>query len=190
MDQSKALDKIKKLLRLAASDNPHEAAAAMHQARALMEKYRLEESDIQLSEVFECAARSGSKMTPPQWEANLVGAVTQAYACKSRRDFIGTQLKRCKPATKTKRADVFCGAWVSAVRRQVMAFAGNDEPSPATAAYMLKHHSETEKLDCRDRNASKANGVRALTDAMHGVLAAGDVRLNHGVNGQEQLALH
>ena len=223
MDHNKALDKIKKLLRLAASDNPHEAAAAMRQARALMEKYRLEESDIQLSEVFECAARSGSKMTPPQWEANLVGAVTQAYACKvlfmagigewrfigelaelasytmalllrqvrqSRRDFIGTQLKRCKPATKTKRADVFCGAWVSAVRRQVMAFAGNDEPSPATAAYMLKHHSETEKLDCRDRNASKANGVRALTDAMHGVLAAGDVRLNHGVNGQEQLALH
>jgi len=54
MDHSKALDKIKKLLRLAASDNPHEAAAAMRQARALMEKYRLEESDIQLSEVFEC----------------------------------------------------------------------------------------------------------------------------------------
>ncbi len=58
MDHSKALDKIKKLLRLAASDNPHEAAAAMRQARALMEKYRLEESDIQLSEVYECAARS------------------------------------------------------------------------------------------------------------------------------------
>ena len=55
---------------------------------------------------------------------------------------------------------------------------------------MLKHHSETEKLDCRDRNASKGHGVRAMTDAMHGVLAASDVRLNHGVNGQEQLALH
>jgi hypothetical protein len=38
MDHSKALEKIKKLLRLAASDNPHEAAAAMRQARALMEK--------------------------------------------------------------------------------------------------------------------------------------------------------
>jgi len=223
MDHNKALEKIKKLLRLASSDNPHEAAAVMRQARALMEKYRLEESDIQLSEVYECATRSGSKMTPPQWEANLVGAVTQAYACKvlfmagigewrfigemaelasytmtlllrqirqSRRVFINTQLKRCKSATKTKRADVFCGAWVSAVRNQVMAFAGNDEPSPAALAYMLKHHAETEKLDCRDRNANKGNGVRAMTDALHGIIAAGDVRLNHGVNGQEQLALN
>lgn len=223
MDHNKALEKIKKLLRLASSDNPHEAAAAMRQARALMEKYRLEESDIQLSEVYECATRSGSKMTPPQWEANLVGAVTQAYACKvlfmagigewrfigemaelasytmtlllrqirqSRRVFINTQLKRCKSATKTKRANVFCGAWVSAVRNQVMAFAGNDEPSPAALAYMLKHHAETEKLDCRDRNANKGNGVRAMTDALHGIIAAGDVRLNHGVNGQEQLALN
>ncbi|APC16312.1 hypothetical protein BLL42_11450 [Pseudomonas frederiksbergensis] len=223
MDHEKALDKIKKLLRLAASDNPHEAAAAMRQARALMEKYRLEESDIQLSEVYECAARSGSKMVPPQWEANLAGAVTKAYACnilfmagigewrfigelaelasytmtlllrqirQSRRDFISTQLKRCKTATKTKRADVFCKAWVSAVRQQVMAFAGNDEPSPAAAAYMLKHHAETEKLDCRERNASKGNGVRAMTDAMHGIVAASDVRLNHGLNGQDQLALN
>ena len=223
MNHNKALEKIKKLLRLAASDNPHEAAAAMRQARALMEKYRLEESDVHLSDVYECAARSGSKITPPQWEANLVGAVSQAYACKvlfmsgigewrfigelaelasytmtlllrqvrqSRRDFISTQLKRCKPATKTKRADVFCSAWVSAVRKQVMAFAGNDEPSQATEAYMLKHHAETEKLDCRDRNANKGTGMRAMTDAMHGFIAAGDVRLNHGVNGQEQFALN
>ena len=55
---------------------------------------------------------------------------------------------------------------------------------------MLKHHAETEKLDCRDRNANKGNGVRAMTDALHGIIAAGDVRLNHGVNGQEQLALN
>ena len=223
MNHNKALEKIKKLLRLAASDNPHEAAAAMRQARALMEKYRLEESDVHLSDVYECAARSGSKITPPQWEANLVGAVSQAYACKvlfmsgigewrfigelaelasytmtlllrqvrqSRRDFISTQLKRCKPATKTKRADVFCSAWVSAVRKQVMAFAGNDEPSQATEAYMLKHHAETEKLDCRDRNANKGTGMRAMTDAMHGFIAAGDVRLNHGLNGQDQLSLN
>lgn len=223
MNHNKALEKIKKLLRLAASDNPHEAAAAMRQARALMEKYRLEESDVHLSDVYECAARSGSKITPPQWEANLVGAVSQAYACKVlfmsgigewrfigelaelasytmtlllrqvrqlRRDFISTQLKRCKPATKTKRADVFCSAWVSAVRKQVMAFAGKDEPSQATVAYMLKNHADTEKLDCRDRNANKSNGMRSTTDALYGIIAAGDVRLNHGVNGQDQLSLN
>ena len=55
---------------------------------------------------------------------------------------------------------------------------------------MLKHHADTAKLDCRNRNANKGTGMRAKTDAMHGFIAAGDVRLNHGVNGQEQFALN
>src|SRR5450830_1069234 len=138
MDHSKAIEKIKKCLRLAASGNPHEAATAMRQARALMEKFRIEEADVELSDVQEHGARSGSKMNPTRWEANLAGCVKRAYACEliflagpgewrfigefaevasytmtvllrqvrqARRDFIGDQLKRCKPVTKTKRAD-------------------------------------------------------------------------------------
>lgn len=223
MDHAKALEKIKKCLQLAGSANPHEAAAAMRQARALMEKFRIEEGDILLSEVMECAARSGSKITPVQWEVNLAGAVMKAYACKvlfmaglgewrfigelaeiasytmtillrqvrqARRDFITSHLKRCKAVTKTKRGDVFCSAWVWEVRDRVMEFAGNDEPSPAANAYMLKHHPETEKGSARDRSAGKGTGVRSLNDAMHGIRAASDVRLNHGVDGQDQLALH
>jgi hypothetical protein len=223
MDHSKAIDKIKKCLRLAASSNPHEAAAAMRQARALMEKFRIEEADVELSDVQEHCTRSGSKINPVQWEANLAGCVRRAYSCElifmagpgewrfigefaevasytmsvllrqvrqARRDFIASNLKRCKTSTKTKRADVFCDAWVYKVRQQVMEFAGNDSPSPAAVAYKLKHHPETEQSTPTNRNTSKHMSNRSLTDSMHGILAASDVRLNHGVNGQEQLALH
>jgi Protein of unknown function (DUF2786) len=224
MDHDKAIDKIKKLLRLAASDNPHEAAAAMRQARALMEKFRLEESDIQLSEIYESAARSGSKITPAQWEANLAGCVKRAWACElmfmaglgewrfigefaevasygmtvllrqvrqARRDFITDTLKRCKPSTKTKRADVFCDAWVWEVRKKVMEFAGNDTPSVAATAYMLKHHPDTKQSSARDRNTGKGSmSRRSMEDALLGIIAASDVRLNHGVTGKDQLALN
>lgn len=223
MDHSKAIEKIKKLLRLATSDNPHEAAAAMRQARAMMDKFRIEQADVELSDVQEHAARSGSKITPIRWEANLAGSVMRAYACEliflagpgewrfigefaevasytmtvllrqvrqARRDYIGEHLKRCKATTKTKRADVFCDAWVYKVRAQVMKFAGNDSPSPAAVAYKLKHHPDTEQATPTNRNTSKHLSNRSLTDSMHGILAASDVRLNHGVNGQEQLALN
>lgn len=224
MDHSKAIDKIKKCLRLAASSNPHEAAAAMRQARALMEKFRIEEADVQLSEVLECSARSGSKITPAQWEANLAGCVKRAYACElmfmaglgewrfigefaevasygmtvllrqirqARRDFITDRLKRCKPSTKTKRADVFCDAWVWEVRKKVMEFAGNDTPSAAAMAYLLKHHPDTEQSTARDRNTGKGQmSRRSMEDALHGIIAANDVRLKHGVNGKDQLVLN
>jgi hypothetical protein len=82
MDHKKALDKIKKCLSLANSSNPHEAAAAMRQARALMEKYQLEQSDVDMIDIEEHGTRSGSKMKPVQWEANLAGTVAKAYACR------------------------------------------------------------------------------------------------------------
>ncbi|HTN30694.1 MAG TPA: DUF2786 domain-containing protein [Pseudomonas sp.] len=223
MDHSKALDKIKKCLRLAASSNPNEAAAAMRQARALMEKYRIEEADVLMAEVQEHGARSGSKHTPAQWEANLAGCVARAYACRvlfavglgewrfigemaevagysmtlllrqvrqARRDYIGDKLKRCKAANKTKRADVFCDAWVFAVRRQVQEFAGQEQPSQAVEAYVSKHHPSLSDLDARNRNAGRPINNRSAQDALHGLEAAAGVRLNHGVAGAAPLALN
>lgn len=71
MDHKKALDKIKKLLRLANSSNPHEAAAAMRQARALMEKHQLDQTDVDIADIEEHGTRSGSKMKPALWESRL-----------------------------------------------------------------------------------------------------------------------
>lgn len=223
MDHSKALEKIKKCLRLAQSSNPNEAAAAMRQARALMEKYRIEESDVQASDVSESTVRSGSKVRPTAWENGLADTVAHAYCCsfffvcgrgeyrfigelaevasytltlllrqirQSRRGYIADHLTRCRSATKTKRADLFCLAWVAEVRWQVMEFAGNDQPSAAVEAFMAKNYPELGQFTPRNRGERKRLGQRDYLDAHHGSRAARDVRLNHGVNGQAQSALH
>lgn len=223
MDHSKALDKIKKLLRLAGSSNPHEAAAAMRQARAMMERFGLGEADVALSDVCEHSTASGSKMNPAQWEASLAHTVAKAYSCqmlfisfagqwrfigemaevagytmtillrqvrKARRDYITSELKRCKPANKTKRADMFCEGWVWAVRQQVNQFAGNAKPSEAAEAYMLKHYPSTVESQPIDRNSKSGSlSQRDMRDAGRGIDAADDVRLNHGVGGSAPLAL-
>ena len=53
MNKEKILDKIKKCLALSKSANEHEAAQALKQAQALMEKYEVNAVDIALSEVSE-----------------------------------------------------------------------------------------------------------------------------------------
>lgn len=45
-DRDRALEKVRKLLRLSKSDNEHEAAAAMRQAQRLMKIHRLDEDDV------------------------------------------------------------------------------------------------------------------------------------------------
>ncbi|WP_110995458.1 DUF2786 domain-containing protein [Pseudomonas sichuanensis] len=224
MDRNKALDKIKKCLRLASSSNPHEAAAALRQARALMEKYQVTDGDVLMADVQETTVRSGSKVNPPKWEVQLSVTVAWAYNCgivflvgpgqwafigemsevasyamtvllrqvrQHRRDYMADKLKRCKAATKTKRADVFCEAWVRGVRRAVAEFAGTNKPSAAVLAYMGKHYPDLDKLNPLDRNASTNKlSARALNDAANGIEAANGVQLNHGVNGEAPRTLH
>ncbi|HBN2420156.1 TPA: DUF2786 domain-containing protein, partial [Escherichia coli] len=45
-DQDKHIEKLKKLLALAASGNPHEAALALRRARKLMDVHGITHSDI------------------------------------------------------------------------------------------------------------------------------------------------
>jgi hypothetical protein len=224
MDRQKALEKIKKCLRLAASSNPNEAAAAMRQARAMMEKYRIEDADVLITDVIESSARSGAKTRPVAWEAGLAEVVGKAYCCsflflsgrgeyrfigemaevasytmtillrqirQARRDYIADHLARCKASTKTKRADVFCNAWVWKVRSSVWAFAGSEEPSAAAATYMAKHYPELSSFRPVDRSGDKKRmSQRDYQDAARGIKAAEGVQLNHGVDGQAPLALH
>ena len=223
MDRNKALDKIKKCLRLATSANPNEAAAAMRQAQALMKKHGIGQDDVSMADVMECNAVAGSKKTPAKWEALLANTVSRAYACKvlfasgigrwnfigemaevagytmtvllrqvrqARRDFTLNKLQRCKLATKVRRADVFCEAWVHAVHKQVAEFAGT-ALSPAVEQYLARHYPDLVQQKPRDRNetARRKAGVRAINDALHGLLAAADVRLNHGMTTAAPLAL-
>lgn len=121
--------------------------------------------------------------------ASYTLAVLLRQVRQARRDYIAQNLKRCKSASKTKRADQFCSGWVYAVYTKVAEFAGT-EPSGATDAYMLKHHPDLVDGKAIDRTAkTKSLSLRAINDTAAGIQAADSVQLNHGVGGQEQLAL-
>lgn len=82
-EQQKALDKIKKCLKLSGSSNAHEAAAAMRQAQALMEKYALDFDDIAASEVNIHNQNATVKKTPVSWESSLANLCGKAFSCKT-----------------------------------------------------------------------------------------------------------
>lgn len=50
MTKEEVIERVKKLARLSESPNPHEAGLAMERARALLEKYRISQEDLDLDE--------------------------------------------------------------------------------------------------------------------------------------------
>lgn len=82
MDKDTALDKIKKLLSLAKSDNPNEAESALRQARKLMDQHRLEMNDVHASEASESAMDTGTTGIPPSWMIRLAQTCSDAFGCE------------------------------------------------------------------------------------------------------------
>ncbi len=82
MDHKKVLDKISKCLRLSASCNPNEAAAALRQARNLMEKYHVSDEQIHTLLVEEDSAHYGAEFNPPFWALALSDIVSRAFDCE------------------------------------------------------------------------------------------------------------
>jgi len=76
------LDKINKCLRLAKSSNPHEAATAMRQAQALMQKHNLSTDDVAMNDIFEKAVTSGSSNKPSQHLINLAHMIAKAFGVR------------------------------------------------------------------------------------------------------------
>lgn len=78
----RVIRKIKHCLALSTSSNEHEAATAMRQAQALMAKYRLTETEVNLSDVGE--ARSDlSKPKREQWDGMLSSMVGKVFDCEA-----------------------------------------------------------------------------------------------------------
>lgn len=81
MTRDQALQKIKKCLALAKSQNPHEAAAAMRQALKLMVEHNLDEQGVSLTDVSESKASTASQANVV-WVHTLFGMVADAFGCK------------------------------------------------------------------------------------------------------------
>lgn len=82
MEMAKALRKIQACLRMAGSSNPTEAATALRQARALMDKYGLSETDVSAPEFATTVAATGYRggMVPQSLVA-LANLVADGYRC-------------------------------------------------------------------------------------------------------------
>ncbi len=82
MERQKVLEKISKCLRLSASCNANEAAAALRQARRLMKKYHVTDEQVQAALVEEECAHYGSSFNPPFWALALSDIVSRAFDCR------------------------------------------------------------------------------------------------------------
>jgi hypothetical protein len=82
MTKKEAIDKIKKCLALSASSNEHEAEVALRQARALIEKYGIDDAEMLASGASESFAKSGARTKPAQWESSLSSRIACAFGCE------------------------------------------------------------------------------------------------------------
>lgn len=224
-DRDSIIRKVKKCLRLSASANEHEAAAALRQARALMNEHGLTEAEILAAGATEALGKSGSSRKPPNWEARLAAIVAAAFGCemifvssytggsyafigcggaaeiaqhayivlvrrcrKARTEYIARKLKRCGPASRTARADVYCLAWVCAVEANVKAFAKTPAEVQAIEAYVNQHFGETQTFTPLNRT-QKALKPRTAGDWIAGQQDGQDVTLQNPIATRERDAL-
>lgn len=112
---------------------------------------------------------------------------------KQRSEFIRSPAcKRLKAASKTRRADLFCDAWVGQVHQQVRAFSGasQDETNrSAIAAYMAQKYPTVGSLQSRNRNDGRDPRGNDWNAIHAGRQAGKNAQLNHGVSGTQQQAL-
>ena len=100
---------------------------------------------------------------------------------KERAAFIAANCKRLKPASKTRRADLFCDAWVEAVWCQVAEFAGADRNETAIQAYMDAKYASRGDLDPVSRNSDRSLREKDWEAISAGAAAGRQASLHRGV---------
>lgn len=108
---------------------------------------------------------------------------------RQRADHIKTALKRCKTATKTRRADLFCEGWVHAVAGKIASFAGSEKQDAQIDAYMQITYPSLVTMKTRNRNKKASFSNRDFNDYAAGRNNGSDAELNHGVSGQQNQGL-
>lgn len=80
MDNDRYRDKVRKLLALAESSNPHEAERARVQAKKIMAKYNIRAKD---TEIIEVKSSSIPRRNMKDYESHLVGCINSVSGCES-----------------------------------------------------------------------------------------------------------
>jgi len=82
-NNQKIIDKICKCLRLSESGNPNEAALALRQAQAMMQKYGITDAQVLAAEIEEGVIEAGERYNPPFWALALANLVAEAFQCRN-----------------------------------------------------------------------------------------------------------
>ena len=82
MNKKEVIEKIKKCLALSKSANQHEAATALRQAQALMEKYNIDADDAELLGIVDAEITGSGSQKPPVFESMLAQAIAKLMDCK------------------------------------------------------------------------------------------------------------
>ena len=120
--------------------------------------------------------------------AGYAFAVLLRQCKRARTAHIDTFLRRCKTATKTRRADLFCEGWVNFATGKLAAFIGDERAENAIDAYVAKHYPTLGDLTPRNRNTGKKLRDHEYGDYMRGGAAGKNAELNRGVDGAAQQA--
>ena len=80
-DKEDILRKIKHCLALSKSSNETEAATALRQAHAMMQKHNINMSDIELADIKESTADISASKNPLQYQAYLAQIVANIFGC-------------------------------------------------------------------------------------------------------------
>ncbi|BBE51793.1 phage associated protein [Ferriphaselus amnicola] len=154
-----------------------------------------------VADAFGCQVifSSGWALSPAKWKfigcgvhpevATYAFQVLHRQCKRARAEFISDKLKRCKQATKTRRADLFCQGWLHAVSGKITALIINEREESAIDAYVAKNYPSLRDLKRRDRNAGRNLSDRECNDIGAGYSSGKNAELNRGVGGAEQIKL-
>lgn len=81
-DKKRIMDKIIRCLALSKSSNEHEAATALRQAHALMEKHGISQDDIKLADIKFKASSTRTARRPPVYLCGLSDMIGGLFGCK------------------------------------------------------------------------------------------------------------
>ena len=97
MNKKEIIEKIKKCLALSKSANQHEAATALRQAQALMEKYNIDADDAELLGIVNAEILGSGSQKPPVFESMLAQSIAKLMDCKV---FLSYQVHRTTSTAK------------------------------------------------------------------------------------------
>ncbi len=215
--RERALAKVKKLLRLAGSSNPHESAAALRQAQALMRQFEIDEAEVGQSDVVECVQKMRGK--PPVYIVALINLLCSVFGCDSvhQRDsayqvvFIGVDghvqmahfaflvLRRQIEADRRRHLARVKKPRNRAARGDNFGVAWVHAVRALVETYatgidprVSQHMSRNYPLLCREKAKSRTSDAaakRAGLDAAAGLQAGAKARLARGLGGSSTLRL-